>query len=128
MTDYGRDMSCVEDLTPTFAVVSGRRLLAEALARRLITRLGSLRRHPMYGYDVREELNDDLGPGDLARISAGVNAQFLRDQRVEQSACTATLGSDGTLTIAGTVTDGAGPFPLVLSVGSVTVQLVEPAP
>jgi hypothetical protein len=92
--DYGTDLSITDDIAPDFHTSSGRRLLCEAIVRRLITRKGSLRRHPQYGYDVRDELNDDLGPGDLARISSGVIEQCMRDTRVIQA-------TSGSLALAG---------------------------
>ena len=125
MTYYGTDLSCTDDFPPAMPMSTGRRLIAEASVRRLITPLGQLRRHPLYGYDVRDEINDDLSPADLARISAGVNAQLLRDQRINQCTCTATLDTHGRLTLAIDLVDGAGPFPLVLSISDTTVSIVE---
>ena len=123
--DYGRDISCTDDIAADFHVSSGRRLLCEAIARRLITRKGALRRHKLYGYDVRDEINNDLGPGDLERISSGVREQCMRDTRVLQATCACTLEPDGTLTLSIILVDGIGPFPLVLSASDVTVQIVS---
>jgi phage baseplate assembly protein W len=125
MIDYGTDLSCTSDLSPALVTVSGRRIILEACVRRLMTPLGSLRRHPQYGYDVRDELNDDLGPGDLARIGAAVAVQLLRDTRLVAVTCRATLDRAGALTIDCTLTDGVGPFRGVFAVSDATVAILE---
>jgi hypothetical protein len=127
-TDYGTDLSCTDDFAADFHTVTGRRVLSEACVRRLTTRLGLLRRHPMYGYDVRDELNNDVSSTDIARIAANVNSQILRDERIVSCSCIAALAKDGTLTLTITLTDGAGPFALVLSVSDATVQIVGGTP
>ena len=127
-TNYGYDLSCVSDLTPLMAEVSGRRLLSEALVRRLQTPRGALIDDPNYGYDLVGEVNDDLGPSDVGRIQANVQAEMLKDERVIAAAATATF-LNGTLTVNIAITDGVGPFTLTLSVtsGLLTVQLLEAA-
>jgi hypothetical protein len=126
MIDYGTDFSVTTDFTgPNFPISIGRQLLAEACVRRLITPLGSLIDHSGYGYDIRDELNDDLGPADLARISILVNTQLMRDARIINCRTITNLTSNGELNVNITITDGAGPFPLVLNVSAVTVQIVD---
>ena len=125
MIDYGRDLTCTDDFTPSFGMSTGRRLLAEACLRRLITPLGSLRRHPLYGYDVREEINNDLSRADIARISSGVSVQLQRDTRIVSCSCVATLDTRGALLIPCVIVDGAGPFKLVFSATDATVAIVE---
>lgn len=66
MPDYGTDLSCVVDLDAGLAEVTGNTLLAQALARRLITPRGGLLDDPNYGYDLTQFLNADIGPTDLA--------------------------------------------------------------
>ena len=124
MIDYGTDLSCVDDFTPSMGLSTGRRLLAEACARRLITPQGSLRRHPLYGYDVRGELNSDVSRADLARINANVNHQLLRDERIVSCSCQTTLKKTGELQLDIALTDGAGPFSLTLKISDVTVQIL----
>ena len=123
--DYGTDFSVVSDFTADFATSSGRRLLAEACARRLVTPLGTLRRHLQYGYDVTAWVNDDVGPRELAQINAGVVPQLMRDERVLRCTCAASLAKDGTLTLDIQLWDAAGPFKLVLAVSQATVQIVS---
>jgi phage baseplate assembly protein W len=123
--DYGTDLSVTDDFAADFHMSSGRRLLAEACVRRLLTPLGQLRRHPMYGYDVRDEIGDDVSKADLARVSANVQTQLMRDERIVQCTCTATLDRAGAMTLDIVLTDGAGPFRLVLAVSSVTVSILS---
>jgi phage baseplate assembly protein W len=72
MADLGTDLGCVSDLTSTMSLVSGRRALGEACARRLQTPRGRLIKHPNYGYDLTGELNGDLAVADIARIQSNV--------------------------------------------------------
>lgn len=124
MADLGRDLSCVSDLTSTMSTVSGRRCLGEAIARRLQTPRGRLAKHPNYGFDLTGELGDDLSPADIARIQDGVEKECVKDERVFSATALITF-TWTTLTVVITVTDGAGPFVLVLAVSGVSVTLVS---
>jgi phage baseplate assembly protein W len=128
MTDFGSDLSCVTDLDPTGAVVSGRRLLAEAIARRLQTPRGGLIDDPDYGYDVTDFLNDDLSPRDLALMATNINAECAKDQRILSANSTVTLAAGGVLMISVGLTDLDGPFDLVLAVSDVTVAILKVSP
>ena len=121
--DYGTDLSCALDFKPNMAVQSGRMMILETCVRRLITPLGKLRRHPLYGYDVTNELNSDLDDGDLARIGANVQTQLKRDTRIKGCSCVATM-ANGRLTLDILILDGVGPFKLVGSVTQLGVTLI----
>lgn len=123
-TDFGTDLSCLTDLSPTMATVSGRRLLGEAVARRLQTPRGRLLKHPDYGFDLAGHLNDDLSQADIAAIGSGVEAECLKDERVIAAAVVSTFAG-GTLTVVITITDADGPFVLVFAVTSASVTLVS---
>ncbi len=125
--DLGTDLSCVSDLDATGAVVSGRRLLAEACARRLSTPRGALIDDPNYGYDLTDFVNADLGIGDLDAIQSGISSECLKDERVLACAALVTLDVDGVMTVTVQLTDGDGPFTLVLAVSDVTVDLLKVA-
>ena len=104
---------------------TGRRGLGEAMARRLQTPRGRLIKHPNYGYDLTEELGDDISTADLARIASSVEEECLKDERV--LSCTAVVTFlAGVLTVVITLADAAGPFVLVLSVSAVSVTIVSP--
>ena len=124
MTDYGTDLSCVSDLDPTGAEISGRVLLGQALSRRLTTPRGRLLEDANYGFDLRQFVDDDLAPVDLAQIRSSIEAECLKDERVLAATATVTL-TNNVLIVSVNLQDAAGPFPLVLSVTAVTTTVLS---
>lgn len=124
MADLGTDVSCVFDATPNMAMVSGRRCLAEAVARRLITPRGRLIGSPNYGFDLTQYLNDDLTAGDLIRIAAGATSEVKNDERVLAAMVSIALAF-GVMTVKVLLEDASGPFTLVLSISDVTVEILK---
>ncbi len=124
MADLGTDVSCVFDATPNMAMVSGRRCLAEAVARRLITPRGRLIGSPNYGFDLTQYLNDDLTAGDLIRIAAGATSEVKNDERVLAATVSIALAF-GVMTVKVLLEDATGPFTLVLSISDVTVEILK---
>lgn len=128
-TGYGQDLSCVFDLDPTCAEVSGNVLLAQALVRRLITERGQLIGDPEYGTDITQYLNDDVGPSDISAMAAAIRAELKKDQRV----ATVTVQIitppllTGTYTIIIGITGAAGPFSMTLAANDTTVDLLKVA-
>jgi len=124
---YGVDIAMTADSTgmdPAMASVTGRLGLAQSLVRRLQTPSGRLIDDPDYGYDLLGELNDDLSPADVGRIASQVAAECEKDERVVS--CQASVGFTlGVLTVGLVVTDGKGPFKLVLTASNVTVSLLQ---
>ena len=139
----GSDLSGVTDLTAQMAEVSGRRCLAENLARRLITPRGTLIDDPNYGYDLTGFTNADMAPSDIAQMQSGITSEFLKDERVTgaqvtvqfvgpsqvSAAQTATISNPqptplGVIIINAVISDSTGPFTLVLSVSNVTVTIL----
>jgi hypothetical protein len=108
--------------------VTGRTCLVQALARRLITARGTLIDDPNYGFDLNQFLNDDLDAADVARIGSGIDAEFLKDERVLSSTTTAVLNVGGALVVTAQIQDQQGPFKLVLSVGSVSATILSITP
>jgi hypothetical protein len=104
-------------------MVSGRRCLGEAIARRLQTPRGGLIDDPNYGFDLSGELNDDVTQEDVARMSSSIEAECLKDERVFGATATVVF-ANGTLLVTIKLTDSAGPFLLVLQVTSVTLELL----
>ncbi len=125
--DFGTDFSGITDLDARCSTVTGRRLLAEAIARRLSTPRGRLIKHPDYGTDLTEYINDDIGPGDLAAMQSAIVAECLKDERVQDVdvSITAPVGGVGEYLIELSIDDGDGPFDLTLSVGEVSVELLS---
>lgn len=124
MPDGSTRTTTIFDLAADSAMVSGRQCLAEALARRLVTARGTLISNPDYGTDVTAYVNDDIDARTLAKIASEVDGEMLKDERVVHSATTAAfLG--GVLVLSVNITDGLGPFKLVLSVSDVTVSILQ---
>lgn len=123
--DYGTDISCTNDFAPDGRVASGRRLLAEAICRRLITPRGRLIDDPNYGFDLTGYVNDDMSAGDIAALRAGIEAECIKDERVSAATCAASLATSGIMNISLTLTDGAGPFALVLAVSAITISILS---
>lgn len=123
MPDFGQSFACVTDLRPNFGVVTGRRLLAEAVARRITTPRGQLIDDPDYGLDVREWLNDAMTPAQIQRLPALVDAELQKDERIVASTTEATF-VNSTLHLTVTIDDGDGPFPLTIAVSALTVELL----
>lgn len=122
MADLGTDFAGVNDITPTLQVVSGRRCLIEAIARRLITPRGALWYDPDYGYDLRQYLSGiTVAAGSIA---ASVAAEAEKDERVEQASADVTF-SGSVLNVKLAIADAAGPFQFVLRISQVTVEILK---
>ena len=129
MTDLGTDIATPGglDLDPGFGLVDGYRALGEALARRIVTRRGSLIDDPQYGTDVRARMNDNLDARGLAELSVAIVNEWQKDERVFLARVACTLAA-GVLRIVGTVQAATGTFRLVLAVDAVTVSLLTVEP
>ena len=129
MTDLGTDIATPSglDLDPRFGLVDGYRALGEALARRIVTRRGSLIDDPQYGTDVRARMNDNLDARGLAELAVAIVNEWQKDERVflSRAACTLALGA---LRIVGTVQAATGTFRLVVSVDAATASLLTVEP
>lgn len=127
--EIGTDLSCTWDLDPRCAVVTGRRLLAEAVFRRLITPRGMLIDDPEYGTDITNMINDDMTPTEIEALRAAIVHECGKDERVESAtvAIAAPPSGTGRYTITITLEDADGPFDLTLSVNDVTVEMLEAA-
>jgi phage baseplate assembly protein W len=75
------DLGCLPDLS--FALISDRRALAEALYRRLTTPRGGLFYAPDYGDDLREMLLARLDDSALFAWKARIEQECMRDDRVD---------------------------------------------
>lgn len=126
MTDFGQDVSCLNDLDPSLSLVNGTQLLGQDLLHRLTTARGSLQYDLDYGYDTRTLLNASITPQFLTASQGYIQAECLKDQRVQQCAAALVFTfNNSRLTIAINITTAAGPFALVLSVSAVTAQLIS---
>lgn len=128
MPDFGISLSCVSDFTPDFAVVTGRRLLAEAAVRRITTPRGQLIDDPNYGIDVRDFVLDGLTPIQMRRIPGLIDAELQKDARINASTTTIQSFANGVMVLGVTLDPGDGPFSLVISVTQLTVDLLTVTP
>ena len=127
--DYGCEFDCTSDYNPARPLIRGRIVLVQALYRRYITPRGRLIYDLNYGTDLHQFLDDAMGPGDLVRKSQAVAAEARKDDRVVDCTCSsAYTASTRVLQFFTIVTDGAGPFPLTLSVSNVTGVILQPPP
>lgn len=125
MADYGVDLACVTDLSEECRIVSGARLLAEALVRRLMTPRGMLIDDPDYGTDLREFLNEDFDDLALVRVLSEARQELLKDERVvDVTIVDPTFdGSKLTMTLAVEAEEGA--LRLTLAISDVTIDLLS---
>jgi len=129
MTDFGRDLSCTDSLR-TGRYVTGARLVAEAAYRRLTTPRGMLRggeEEATYGLDLSELVGSVASDADAATLAGRIEAELLKDDRIESVAVTVTATREGpstTFVVAIRATTAAGPFDLTLGVDGVTVDLL----
>lgn len=97
---YGVEVWCADSLV-TGRLVSGWRVVAQALYRRLITPRGTLRggeEQAAYGVDLAEYIGRVAYPGVIATLPGLVRGEFLKDDRVADALVTVT---------ADTATNGA---------------------
>lgn len=96
MTDYGTDIDCKLtdggiDIDESFRVVSGQDNVWSAIIRRLTTRRGALRRHPDYGYDLRQLLRKGLTASHLTAAQREASIELQKDERISRARVTLTL-------------------------------------
>lgn len=121
MADLGSDIAGVTDLDPALSIVTGRRALAEAIMRRLTSRKGSLPDDEDYGYDLRLLIGSAVT---REQVEQGVRSQVFAEERVEDAEVTVTFIGE-TIQVDLRITDGDGPFSLVLGVDALSVETLE---
>jgi hypothetical protein len=128
-TDYGTDLVCATDLTPTMQTNSGLALMADVCCRRLSTPNQSLLSAP-------DERTTDLrlyigstqarGPSGANTIRSDATAALKADPRIFQVAIGITMAEDASfieLEIDGV--GSIGPFQLTLKVSAVRVEVLN---
>lgn len=126
---FGRDLSCVTDVTETLAEVLPDSPLgiAQAAARRLTTARGTLPDDPGYGIDVRGFLNRGLTFAELRAAEGQARNELVQDDRILAVELVFVASEDGSaLTIAATITPedpGLATFEMILAVTSSAVIL-----
>ncbi len=133
MTDaYGSDISTFaadgEDgfgLDPLMAPITGPAVVLEACARRLMTRRGSLRGAPDYGYDLTTRIGARVSAVGLERMKAAIEAELEKDERVKRAKVTKFTRDGETYRLTIGIVLATGSFTLVLKVDSVTVEILR---
>jgi len=111
-------------LDPYFGLAREGTAYVQAIARRWVTPRGSLYRHPSYGYDVRQYLNEDIDDADLPAIESALAEEAQADERTDSARVSVTF-ADGVLTVSALLTTITGQtFRLVLAVGEVTTTVL----
>jgi len=126
VVDLGTDVSAWPDLDQSFALVSGTTAYLQAIARRLVTRAGSLVFHPSYGFDVRSLLNAALTSADLHAAKQRIEAQAEQDERTFSASCSLALNAEASrLSLRLDLETAAGPFSLVMAVDQVSATVLN---
>ena len=120
--DLGTTLYLLEDFAPSMRAVSGREALIQALVRRLRTSPGGLWYDREYGTNLCDFVHQATVSG--YEIQQAAETECLKDDRVES--VDATSERDGeTVTMTLVITDGEGPFELVLEISAVTIAVLE---
>jgi phage baseplate assembly protein W len=121
----GSDVSCFPDLEGTGSLISGKLVLAQALARRLTTARGSLFYDKNYGTDLRMYLNEGLTNEAIWRVKASVESECLKDERVARASADVSFSLETeTLHVLIEIDTNGGPFALTLSITALTIDLL----
>ena len=127
--DFGKDLSCTTSIM-TARYSTGPRLVAEALFRRFTTPRGMLQGgedEQNFGLDLAALVGSVSTPSAVAALPGQIEAEALKDERVESvtvSVTSTTVGPATSWNITIKAQTGAGPFSLVLGVSGVTVALL----
>lgn len=122
MADLGSDIGGVLDIDPTLSVVTGRKALVQAVARRCTTPNGQLLWTVAYGYDLRGEVGAIV---DRATVESNIRTQCLLEEEVEDAEVTVTLNAaTKELRAVVRLTDSEGPFTFtIVSQVDLTIQV-----
>jgi hypothetical protein len=117
-------------MDPAFGVITGRRVILEAVARRLMTPRGSLSgttaRAREYGFDIRGFSQAKMSPTQLGRLRSGIVAECLKDERIRRAEAEVSIDlATSVLTVSIAVDTNQGPFSFVLGADDLTVTILE---
>ena len=131
---YGADVSCTTDVDPTLALVDpfSYEGIAQGMVRCWDCPRGSLANDgkdaAAYGISLREHVNRGATRRDLNALQARLEAEALKDPRVDRIKVDAAVtfsGAEVSLRIVATIRpkSSIGPFQLVLAVTSETIVI-----
>lgn len=125
-TDYGTTFSALPGQPPDelFRPITGRRVLAESIARQLTCPPGGLFWAPEKGIDLRAYLRSRLDDSALSVIRGRILATLQLDERVIDARASVTFRrTDNALVISLAIESAEGPFSFVLDVASARVEV-----
>jgi hypothetical protein len=123
---WGRELSCVEDCTDSFAEIGpyDPAIIMQAIARRYQTPRGTLLDDPEYGLDLRGYLHKGLTQKDLRQLQTQALGEANKDQRIDRSATQLTLSFIASImrvSLRVTPRDPRGnPFPFVVRISGLS--------
>ena len=120
--NFGRDLSCREDLDPTMREVEGLEVLTEAAHRRLRTRRGRLLDEETYGIDLVDLLNAELTPDELAQVPGLAAGELLKDERVQAVTGAMTTDAAGGVALTLVGESAAGPFDMTMAIAELAAR------
>ena len=129
MTEFGRDISCTKGLR-TGRFVTGTRLLAEAIYRRLTTPRGTLlggEEEAFYGLDLADLIGSTDTDSDAKTLPGRIRNELSKDERVEDVQVSVEEIEDGparAFRIVIDVKSAAGPFSLQLAASAVSIDIL----
>jgi len=118
--DLGEDIGGVDDIDWNMSFASGRRCLAEAIARRWLDLAGSLFYAPDYGKGLAAYLSASVAESEIA---GDLEEEALKDERVRDVSVTVTRTGEE-LRINARLTDADGPFDFTVFAGALDARLV----
>lgn len=133
-SELGVDFDCITDITPNLILASGKRNLANAIARSLLTPRGWLydvtgdrvEGAAAYGDDILSDLNAELTQVEADSIAGRIEEQCKRDPRVNEADVTVQWSlATSTLTMTILLETAVGPFPLIMKVSALTVEILD---
>jgi hypothetical protein len=123
MADFGRDLSCVEDLDLMMTEVEGSIVLGQDLARRLSTPRGALLEDPNYGRDLRQYLSRGMTPEELAALPDEIRGEVQKDERVEEAEVEIARSNANAFEVRVRGTASEGPFSFTFEAAAAAVTL-----
>lgn len=129
MADFGTDVSTyvMGDLDPSFGIISGRRVVAEAVGRLWTSAKGTIITDIDAGVDVRQLLSSPVDDNTQNELSQILRNEALRDERVLDIAVEVRLNAPlQRLSIRGAITTSDEVFEFVFAASPDSLDLLEP--
>jgi hypothetical protein len=121
--NYGLDLRLLPD--KTFTRRDGTALIVELAVRRLTTPRGGLFYDPLFGFDLREFVQDEWGEITRFELEDGAQRELLKIEGVFDARVTATAPVNTKMRVSAILELDTGPFSLVLLVEAVTVEVLR---